>query len=284
MRSVYANLMTPDTHPPQQAQNQPQIQPQAAPQPQVFGAANQGQIGGAPGYQPQTIAVGQAPLGMMQPAFASTSATAALVLSILGLLGGFCYGIGFIFLIISIILCVGNGKVIKENPMHPDRGTHKAAVIINWIAAIVIIVSLMVVGAGVLYVWSSSLAEGSTDGQLSLYYFDATDASGDVTSGYNDDLIIITMESGSDLSWAVVQIQISIDGDAPITCDNPGQSGSQCGAVEFGNTGDNVWSVGDGVTIVESGSNLCSDGCDIEFTILDAREGMIVDTGYAYAY
>ena len=276
--------MTPDTPPPQQAPNQPQIQPQAAPQPQVFGTANQGQIGAAPGYQPQTIAVGQAPYGMMQPAFASTSATAALVLSILGLLGGFCYGIGFIFLLISIILCVGNGKVIKENPMHPDRGTHKAAVIINWIAGVVILVTVMIIGASVLYVWSSSLAEGSTDGQLSLYYFAGTDASGDVTSGSNDDLIVITMEQGSDLNWAAVEIQISIDGAAPITCDNPGQSGSQCGAVEFGNTGDNAWSVGDGVTIVESGSNLCSGGCDIDFTIFDVREGMIIDTGYAYAY
>ena len=125
--------MTPDSPAPQYNPNQPQIQPQAAPQPQVFGAATQTQIGGAPGYQPQTIAVGQAPYGMMQPAFASTSATAALILSILGLLGSSCYGIGFLFILISAILCIGNGKVIKENPMHPDRGTHKAAVIINWI-------------------------------------------------------------------------------------------------------------------------------------------------------
>ena len=89
------------------------------------------------------------------------------------------------------------------------------------------------------------------------------------------------MEQGSDLNWAALEIQISIDGAAPITCDNPGQSGSDCGSIEL-NTGDNAWSVGDGVTIVESGSNLCSDGCDIEFTIFDVREGMIVDTG-AYA-
>ena len=78
--------------------------------------------------------------------------------------------------------------------------------------------------------------------------------------------------------------QISIDGAAPITCDNPGQSGSDCGSIEFGNTGDAVWSVGDGVTIVESGSDLCAYGCGIEYTIIDTREGAIIHSGYVYAY
>lgn len=277
--------MIPDPSAPQYNPNQPQIQPQVSPQPQQFMPNNNAQIGGTPGYQPQPIAVGQAPFGMMQPAFASTSATAALVLSILGLLGSSCYGIGFLFILISAILCIGNGKVIKANPMHPDRGTHKAAVIINWITiAIVLVIAIAVVGSGVLYVWASSLAEENTDGQLTLYYFDASDASGDVTSGTNDDLIVITMEQGSDLNWAALEIQISIDGAVPITCDNPGQSGSECGSIEFGNTGDNAWSVGDGVTIVESGSNLCSGGCDIDFTIIDVREGMLIAEGYTYAY
>ena len=277
--------MIPDPSAPQYNPNQPQIQPQVSPQPQQFAPNNYGQIGGTPGYQPQPIAVGQAPFGMMQPAFASTSATAALILSILGLLGSSCYGIGFLFILISAILCIGNGKVIKANPMHPDRGTHKAAVIINWISiVIVLLVAILVVGTGVLYVWSSSLAEGNTDGELMLYDFDASDAGEDTSNSGDDELIIITMNQGNDLSWSVVQITISIDGAAPITCDNPGQSGGDCGSIEFGNTADSTWSVGDGVTIVESGSNLCSGGCGIEYTIIDAREGMIIASGYVYAY
>ena len=79
------------------------------------------------------------------------------------------------------------------------------------------------------------------------------------------------------MSWSIVQIQISIDGAAPITCDNPGQSGGDCGSIEYGNS-DAVWSVGDGVTLVESGSDFCAYGCDIEYTIIDAREGMIIDS------
>ena len=102
--------MIPDPSAPQYNPNQPQIQPQVSPQPQQFAPNNYGQIGGTPGYQPQPIAVGQAPFGMMQPAFASTSATAALILSILGLLGSSCYGIGFLFILISAILCIGNGR------------------------------------------------------------------------------------------------------------------------------------------------------------------------------
>ena len=259
-------------------------QPQPAPQPQVFGAANQGQIGGIPGYQPQPIAVGQTPFGMMQPAFASTSATAALVLSILGLLGSSCYGIGFLFILISAILCIGNGKVIKANPMHPDRGAHKAAVIINWITIVVVLLFVVLIaGSGFMYVWASSLAEENPNGDLILYDFSAADAGGSVTQGTDDNLVRITMNQGDDLTWSSVQIQISVDGDAPIICDNPGQSGGQCGANEFGNAADSVWSVGDGVTIFESGSNLCSSGCEIEFTIVNTREGMIIDSGYVYA-
>ena len=277
--------MIPDPSAPQYNPNQPQIQPQVSPQPQQFAPNNYGQIGGTPGYQPQPIAVGQAPFGMMQPAFASTSATAALILSILGLLGSSCYGIGFLFILISAILCIGNGKVIKANPMHPDRGTHKAAVIINWITIVIVLLFVVLIaGSGILYVWGSSLAEDNAGGELMLYDFDASDAGEDTSNSGDDQLIIISMETGSDLSWSIVQIQISIDGAAPITCDNPGQSGGDCGSIEYGNTADSTWSVSDGVTIVESGSNLCSGGCGIEYTIIDAREGMIIASGNSYAY
>ena len=277
--------MIPDQSAPQYNPNQPQIQPQVSPQPQQFAPNNYGQIGGTPGYQPQPIAVGQAPFGMMQPAFASTSATAALILSILGLLGSSCYGIGFLFILISAILCIGNGKVIKANPMHPDRGTHKAAVIINWITIVIVLLFvILIAGSGILYVWGSSLAEDNAGGELMLYDFDASDAGEDTSNSGDDQLIIISMETGSDLSWSIVQIQISIDGAAPITCDNPGQSGGDCGSIEYGNTADSTWSVGDGVTRVESGSNLCSGGCGIEYTIIDAREGMIIASGNSYAY
>ena len=95
------------------------------------------------------------------------------------------------------------------------------------VIATILMVAITVVLAGVLYVWASSLAEGNTDGDLTLYDISAVDAGGDVTTGTDDDLVRITMNQGSDINWAAVKISISVDGDAPITCDNPGQTGGQ---------------------------------------------------------
>ena len=116
------------------------------------------------------------------------------------------------------------------------------------------------------------------------YDISAVDAGGDVTTGTDDDLVRITMNQGSDINWAAVKISISVDGDAPITCDNPGQTGGQCAAVEFGDTSDNDWSVGDGVTITESGQDLCNSGtCSIEITIVDTQAETTIDTSTAIA-
>jgi hypothetical protein len=51
-----------------------------------------------------------------------------------------------------------------------------------------------------------------------------------------------------------------------------------CSLVEFGETGDQVWSVGDGVTVVENGQDLCDGACSIDVTITDTREGKTIDT------
>ena len=47
-----------------------------------------------------------------------------------------------------------------------------------------------------------------------------------------------------------------------------------CSLVEFGNTDDQVWSVGDGVTVVENGRT--SVPAAVPFT--DTREGKTIDT------
>jgi hypothetical protein len=103
---------------------------------------------------------------------------------------------------------------------------------------------------------------------FALYAFGAEDANGAVTDGTDDNLVRVTMSQGGDLNWASISVKISVDNAAPVTCDNPGVTGGACGLVEFGATGDNFWSVGDGVTIVESGQDLCTSGtCSVEVTI-----------------
>jgi len=122
-----------------------------------------------------------------------------------------------------------------------------------------------------------------TDGNLALYAFGGDDATGSVTDGTSDDLVRITMSQGRDLNWASISVKISVDNGAPVTCSNGDASGN-CDLIEFGNTGDQFWSVGDGVTIIESGQDLCTSGsCVIKVTITDTREGKTLDESTAIA-
>ena len=159
------------------------------------------------------------------------------------------------------------------------------------VIATILMVAITVVLAGVLYVWAASLAEGNTGNDLTMYTFSGDDAFGTVTDGMDDNLIRVTMMQGSDLNWASILVKISIDiGDgngtsAPITCSNPSDSTGNCELVEFGDTTDQFWSVGDGVTIKESGMDICSSGtsCLVTVTIVDTREGKTLDNSEAIA-
>ena len=111
------------------------------------------------------------------------------------------------------------------------------------------------------------------------YAMSGKDAQGSPGTDTADNLIMLTMDQGSDINWAAISVKLSIDGAAPVTCDNPGVSGTAvCSLVEFGNTDDQVWSVGDGVTVVENGQDLCSGSCSIDVTVTDTREGKTIDT------
>jgi flagellin-like protein len=147
------------------------------------------------------------------------------------------------------------------------------------VIATILMVAITVVLAGVLFVWASSLAEGNTDGNLALYAFSGKDAQGTPGTDGTDNLIMLTMDQGGDINWASISVKLAIDGAAPVTCDNPGVDGTAvCSLVEFGDDGDQVWSVGDGVTVVENGQDLCSGACSIDVTITDTREGKTIDT------
>ena len=149
------------------------------------------------------------------------------------------------------------------------------------VIATILMVAITVVLAGVLYVWASSLAEGNTDGNLDLYVMDAEDAAGSPTDANNDTLVRVTMTQGSDINWAAISVKISVNNGAPITCNNPGSEGATlgCDLVEFGDTSDQFWSVTDGVTISESGQNLCDNStpCSIKVTVGNTQEGKTLD-------
>ena len=164
----------------------------------------------------------------------------------------------------------------KEDKNMKNENRNEEAV--SPVIATILMVAITVVLAGVLYVWASSLAEGNTDGNLALYAISGTDAQGQPSVATNDTLIMLSMDQGSDINWASISVKLTIDGAAPVTCDNPGVTGGVCGMVEYGTTDDQVWSVGDGVTISETGQDLCSATCSIDVTVTDTREGKVIDT------
>ncbi len=99
-----------------------QPQPQAAPQPQ-YGQPPQQLIMGQP--QAAQPVVGMGVPGMSAPA---TSATTALVLSILSIFcGGICFAIP------GLIIANQALAITDQYPGHPDAGSAKAAKIISWI-------------------------------------------------------------------------------------------------------------------------------------------------------
>ena len=113
----------------------------------------------------------------------------------------------------------------------------------------------------------------------SLFAFSGEDAQGTPGTGTEDNLIMLTMDQGGDINWASVSVKLSIDGGSPVFCDNPGGEGGVCVLVDNGrDTNDQFWSVGDTVTIVETGTDLCSDSCTIDVTITDTREEKVIDT------
>jgi len=118
---------------------------QAPPQPQ-YGQPPQQMIMGQPqAAQPQ---VGMGIPGMGVPA---TSATTALILSILGLVGcGICTAIP------GLIIANQALTITNQYPGHPDGGSAKAAMVISWIViGLTIVVILFYVVMGVVLVGSS---------------------------------------------------------------------------------------------------------------------------------
>ena len=117
-----------------------------------------------------------------------------------------------------------------------------------------------------------------------LYVMGAEDASGSPSDGIEDNLVRVTMTQGSDINWASISVKISVNNETPVTCNNPGATGGGCDLIEFGDTSDQVWSVGDGVTIKEA-SAMCAAGetCSVTVTITDTQRGVTIDESSAVA-
>ena len=127
--------------------------------------------------------------------------------------------------------------------------------------------------------WGGNLAEGSSDGGLALYDFDAYDANDETpTSSSGEDLVYLQMIQGNDLSWSSIGIQISVDGGASQLCTNPGQATDTACAIS--DNDDGMFALGEDITIMEGTDDLCSASCEIEITVIDMNEGKVLYQGY----
>ena len=120
---------------------------------------------------------------------------------------------------------------------------------------------------------------------LILYIFDGWDSPGELSNATDDNLVHIEMEQGDDINWALIKINIVIDGGASITCAHGGND-EPC-AILYSED-DNMWSVAEEITIVESGEDLCgSGGCEIEVQItkigVGSEDDKILATVTVYA-
>ena len=160
---------------------------------------------------------------------------------------------------------------LEDKNMQKDNRNEEA---VSPVIATILMVAITVVLAGVLYVWASQLAEGNTDGDFSMYDFAVTDASDAVTEAGDEALVYVAMDTGDDLSWSTVIVQLSADGGAYGECTTPGQTaGTACVVTD---NGDGNWGFGEEVTVSEGSDDICAAACTVQVKILDAASNKLI--------
>ena len=125
----------------------------------------------------------------------------------------------------------------------------------------------------IFYIWATSLAEGNSDPGFSMYDFDVSDSGTSLSSASNETLVYVQMSAGNDLNWAQVNLQLSVNDGAYMTCTNPQETaGTSCHLTD---SGDNIWAFAETITLSEGSDDLCdgSSVCDIRIKIIDLMNG-----------
>lgn len=128
----------------------------------------------------------------------------------------------------------------------------------------------------IFYIWATSLAEGNTDGGLTLYDFDVSNSGSSPSSASNENLVYVQYNQGDDLNWAQVNLQLSVNAGAYMQCTTPQETiGNNCHLTD---NGDNVWALGESITVSEGSDDLCdgSSSCDVRIKIIDSMNGNII--------
>ena len=169
-------------------------------------------------------------------------------------------------------------RAMEDKNMKNENRNEEA---VSPVIATILMVAITVVLAGVLYVWASQLAEGNTSGDFSMYDFEVRDASSTAgTTEGNESIVYVSLESGDDLSWSAVIVQMSATKagatDQPfVECTNPDKAASTgCAVVD---NDDGTWKFGEEVTIKEGTNDLCgASTCQVSVKILDSSTNKLI--------
>ena len=136
---------------------------------------------------------------------------------------------------------------------------------------------------------SSCKSNSEYQGDFDYFSFSDRDAEGPMSNESGEKLVHIQMTQGDDLSWAVVKINIVVDGGISMTCQESGYEDSTSDCV-YTTDDDSYWSVSEEITISEGATDLCDGsygGCDIDVTIIKIGIGneddKVVGSVNAYA-
>lgn len=122
------------------------------------------------------------------------------------------------------------------------------------------------------------LAPSDDSPQLSTYSFEGSDTTQDNSANGGDELLHVVMNQGDSIGWAAVKVTISVDDEAPVTCEAQ-DSSAPC---TYDPDNDQSWSVGESITISEGQNDICSEGCNIAVTITNTQESKVLDSFEVY--
>lgn len=109
---------------------------------------------------------------------------------------------------------------------------------------------------------------------FSMYDFSVSDASGTPGTDSGEALVYVALESGDDLSWASVIVQMSADDGVYTTCTNPNEAVDTGCAV--GDNDDGSWTFGEEVTVSEGTDSICDGPCSVQVKVLDRSSNKLI--------
>jgi hypothetical protein len=124
--------------------------------------------------------------------------------------------------------------------------------------------------------WGFNLAEANTDSDFSMYDFTVNDAGTALSTSTGEAIVYVSLDTGDDLSWSTVNVQMKADGGVYVECTNPDKTSAAGCAVS--DNDDGKWAFGEEVTISEGSDDIC-DGtgtCEVQVRIIDRRTNNLI--------